>query len=83
MNGSSIAGWLAASRRAKSSAAASRALSGASPASLGSRSAYNPGALSEGSRAVAHRSHLFSAAICSRTSSLRGKGSPPPYLVGR
>ena len=83
MKTSSISVWLVASRPAKSSAASSRALGGEVPASLGSRSAHSPGALSEGSRAVAHRAHSLRAAILSRTSSLRAKGRWPPYFAGR
>ena len=83
MNVSSIAVWFAASFSAKSSAARSRSVGSVSPLSLGSSSPYSPGALSEGSRAVAQRAHSLSPAILSRTSSFSAKGSRPPYFVGR
>lgn len=83
MNASSIVVWLVASLSANASAAPSRAVGGVSPESLGSSSPYSPGALSEGSRAVAQRAHSFSAAMRSRTSSFSAKGSRPPCFVGR
>jgi hypothetical protein len=83
MNASSIVVWFAASFSANVSAARSRAVGSVSPLSFGSSSWYSPGALSEGSRAVAQRAHSLSAAIRSRTSSFSAKGSRPPYFVGR
>ena len=72
-----------ASFSAKASAARSRSLGSVSPRSFGSSSRYSPGALSEGSRAVAQRAHSLSAAIFRRTNSFSAKGSCPPYLAGR
>ena len=83
MNASSMVRWSVASFSAKASAARSRSVGGTSPDSLGSSSRYSPGALPEGSRAVAQRAHAFRAAMRSRTSSFSAKGSRPPYLVGR
>jgi hypothetical protein len=83
MNASSMVVCSVASFSANASAARSRPVGSVSPARLGRSSPYSPGALSEGSRAVAQRAQALSAAMLSRTSSLRAKGSCPPHFAGR